>query len=56
MEKTITVFLISGYITFTLILMGRGMPSLRSLVFSLKSLQKAPMGIPFWNRRHRRNI
>lgn len=34
--------------TFTWILMGRGIPSFRSLVLSLKSLQNWPMGIPLW--------
>lgn len=34
--------------TFTWILIGRGIPSFSSLVFSLKSLQNCPMGIPLW--------
>lgn len=38
----------SGGLTFTWILMGRGIPSFRSLVLSLKSLQNWPMGIPLW--------
>lgn len=35
-------------LTFTWILIGRGMPSFSSLVFSLKSLQNCPIGIPLW--------
>lgn len=41
--------------TFTWILTGRGMPSFSSLVFSLKSLQNCPMGIPLWIGRGKEN-
>lgn len=40
--------------TFTWTLIGRGMPSFSSLVFSLKSLQNCAMGIPFWIWKRRR--